>query len=337
MTTIEPCDDLQSALAAALARDGDIRLAPGDYRAKSTLVLGNGIRSLRGAGIEGTRIVYAGDPARPVIQVDRGVWYANFGGFTLRGPGRSVGVGIRACRDERPASYAGTVCGSNRYSDMIVVGFGRGVLLGDGGHSATSENRFSRLSIIDCDEGVYLTDYNTLNNHFTELNLSQVDRGVWCEWGGGHTHIDGGSASEIGRPETDHYRKGVFGFNSGGVYSVKRYRQGEGGTGRFLGLSGADSDCTVSDCEVMGTHPYLGWVIDAYYQSSLMLSGCRLDGHVLVSRLQGAVSAYHCVTERERLFELREVDPAVGQVRQYGCARKGAGTRELLPDGSVPA
>jgi hypothetical protein len=317
------------AISEMVRNGGHIQLPPGVFEIEKPIVLRPGVYSFRGAGIEATQLVYKGDPSRPLIQVDRGVWNADIGGFTLRG--NKQGVGLRACQDERPTSYVGTVCGSNRYDSISIFDFDVGVQLGDAGHTATSENRFARLSIRGCRNGVLLTDYNTLNNHFDDFNFSEGEIGIFSTQGGGETHIDGGSASAVGNPKTDHYKKAVFAFTSGGTYSVKRFRQGEGGTASFLRLSGSDTDCSISDCTVLGTHPFKDWVVDCYYQTSLLMTASRLDGCIHCGSIQGAVTAQHVTTRKKNLFDISPVGK--GSISQLSCASvRPDGQRVLLAD-----
>ncbi len=314
----------EAELRATIAAGGVI--PPGTHEFADTLVVGATTTDIRGSGPQQTVLRWVGPPDRAAIHVDKGVWGRDpVKDLTLRQGGTPrTGAGIAAHQRERPVSYVGTVCGSNRYDSLVIDGFGTGVQLGDRGWTATSENRFHRLSFYNCTTAVLLTDYNTLNNHFEDVNFSRGEFGLKCEQGGGETHVTGGSASEMGTAGTDFYTKGVFLFASGGGYSVRNYRQGEGGSARFAGVSGTNTQVTLENCTVLGTTPLLvgnKCLVDVYYDSLLVVRSCRLDGVVVASGLSGCVLVEQCWTTQAVPKVVQAMNPRAG--RKFRIEERG--------------
>lgn len=321
-------------LSAALARGGRVEIPPGVHEVTDTLVVGPGVTHLVGPGRERCVLLWKGPSDRAVVHVDRGVWNADLGGFHIRNGGSPrTGVGLAAFRREQPAAYTGTECGSNRYDSIGVEGFAVGVKLGDSGYTATSENRFVRLAAYHCTQGVLLTDYNTLNNHFTDLNLSGCRVGLTCRHGGGETRIHGGSASLV--------TGSVFDLVSGGNYSIRDYRQGEGGGGRFLGC-GQPVQVEVTSCVIDGTGKTVNGVyvpidypVEVYYDSQVTITNTLIDGRVITNYLSGSVTLTNCQTRKpvSRIVEVR--NPAAGRayrVEERGCVTCATGRMVRLAD-----
>lgn len=333
MTTNPTADELD--LRQAVARGGVVTLPPGRTALTDTLVVGPG-SSIVGGGREVSQLVWKGPGDRAAIHLDKGNWYAqNFGGFTLRNEGtRRTGVGLALFDRARPDVYSGTVLGGHEFAGILIDGFDVGVQLGDAGKSATSENNFRRLWLNDCRCGVLLTDYNTLNNRFFDLQIGNCDLGVLAIQGGSDTHVQGGSASAVGADGVDHYSKAVFKFASGGNYTVRDYRQGEGGSGAFL-IATQPTQVLVEGCTVSGTTPMDDRVIECQYDCVLTVRNCFLDGRVLAAAPSGSVLVEQCQTlkARSRLVEVRH--PAAGRsyrVEERGCVSYATGRMERLRD-----
>lgn len=302
----------ETELRAVVAAGGQVVVPPGTYTLTDTLVFTNAVARVVFPGDAACRLLWQGPPDKPAVWIDKGVWRREFVGGVLidQGGTPGTGIGMRMCQKDRPAAYVGTVCGGNRLSGFVFNRFDTGLLLGDrdaatnSGYTATSENTFDGFKFYDCKTAVKLTDYNTLNNRLNGLGLVRCEFGVYCTQGGGMTHIDGGSASECGTAGTDYWAKAVFHFGSGGRFSVSRFRQGEGGTAKFLSVSGQGSVVSVYDCEISGTSPMAAITgvgtkkvpIIITYNGQLAVHGGLLDGLVMASGLCGGVSLYDVET-----------------------------------------
>ncbi len=134
------------------------------------------------------------------IRIDRDWGYRLQGITARRVPEDKVGIGFAVYPpDDVPP--AGTVSGNAVWEQVIVSGFEIGAQLGHPTeHKATSEITFVQCQFANCDTGVRLSSFDTLNMVFLNLQVGGCRVGLKCDTGG-WANVTGGSAS--GNTEAD--------------------------------------------------------------------------------------------------------------------------------------
>jgi len=182
-------------LRAAVAKGGKVTVAPGRYYFKDTLVL-SGLTSLIGEYRDYCVLDFTQLPAgKEALRIDR-VWGYELSNLSIVGNRSNIGVLNSTTVPNANGSY-GTCSGSAIWNHVIVYGFRKGIVIGDGTrYIAASENLYNGLVITQCDVGIELNDYNTLDHLFTMLQIGDCGTGMITN-GAAYITVVGGSFSSI--------------------------------------------------------------------------------------------------------------------------------------------
>lgn len=155
------------------------------------------------------------------------------GSLSVANPGKTAAAGTAAgvgfwiapadpTNPSNPPNYLfGTMSAGCHIEHLSVSGFDVGIRVGWKSfvtppiQIAASEWTFNSVKVSNCNIGVLLEDFNTLDNNFLDLSMSANKVGVQCINGGGETRIVGGSSSQQGCD---------FQFASGGQFSLRNFR-----------------------------------------------------------------------------------------------------------------
>jgi len=167
-------------LRAAVAKGGKVTVAPGRYYFNDTLVI-SGATSLVGdyrdlCTLDFTQMT---DPTKEAIRIDR-VWGYEISNLVIVGSRATNAIGVlnSTIVPNANGSY-GTCSGSAIWSHVIVAGFKKGIVIGDGTkYIAASENLYSHLEVVQCDTCIELNDYNTLDHTFIMLQMGDCNTGM---------------------------------------------------------------------------------------------------------------------------------------------------------------
>ena len=199
---------IQAALDDAIGhgvgnnRGSPANLGVGKFLISDTLVIPRSSAQYGSVSLVGhtpwtTQLHYAG-PAdgRPAILADRQFMF-HLGNFTLSRPPAGRGTSIGLLFNDSSGAL-GTQVISGFIYPMLVAGFNRGVVLGpDGGSTykaAVSEFVFQKLLLRNCDIGMFLQDYNTLNIQVQFIDLT--NNGVGLKTGvAGQVFVGSGAGS----------------------------------------------------------------------------------------------------------------------------------------------
>lgn len=238
MTESQAVLDLRSAVAAG----GRVRVAPGKYILERPLTL-TGCTSLIGdyrdlCTIDGSQMT---DPTQGVIQLDR-MWGYEISNITVTGNRTLNAVGIlNTTNTPNTNGNYGTVSGSAIFSHVIIAGFKKGLVVGDGTkYIAASENVYTHLEVVQCDTCIELNDYNTLDHQFNMLQMGDCITGMTTN-GAAFIAVNGGSFSSC---------KGIL-FRMGGC-SASRFRDcrmEESNVFLLCGTTGTVTNHIVDGCQ----------------------------------------------------------------------------------------
>jgi len=197
------CTDLR----VALAKGGRVKVAPGRYYFLDTVCLKN-TTAVEGeyADLTYWDFTRMTDPSKEAVRIDR-VWGYEISRISIVGNRRDIvqnGVVVQAANEigilnstttpNANGSY-GTCSGSAIWSHVIVAGFKKGIVVGDSTkYIAASENVYTQLKIVMCDQCIELNDYNTLNHKLIMLQMGDCNVGIRTN-GASYVSVDGGSFS----------------------------------------------------------------------------------------------------------------------------------------------
>jgi len=183
-------------LRAALAQGGRVTIPAGRYYFNDTLVIDRQT-IVEGAGQDSTTLDFTRmtDPTKEAIRIDR-AWGYEISNIAIAGNRtlNSIGVLNSTNTPNANGSY-GTCSGSAIWSHVMIYGFKKGVVVGDGSrYIAASEVVYVQLKIVMCDTCFELNDYNTLNHRFILPQFGDCNVGLRTN-GASYVAIDGGSFS----------------------------------------------------------------------------------------------------------------------------------------------
>lgn len=230
-------------LRAALAQGGRVTIPAGRYYFNDTLVI-NRQTIVEGAGQDSTTLDFTRmtDPTKEAIRIDR-AWGYEISNIAIAGNRtlNSIGVLNSTNTPNANGSY-GTCSGSAIWSHVMIYGFKKGVVVGDGSrYIAASEVVYVQLKIVMCDTCFELNDYNTLNHRFIMLQMGDCNTGMSTK-GASFISVDGGSFSSC---------KGVlFAMSSCSASRFRDCRMEDSFIFLFCGTTCTASNHIIDGCQI---------------------------------------------------------------------------------------
>jgi len=230
-------------LRAQIAKGGKVIIPPGRYYFNDTLVL-SGTTSLVGdyrdlCTLDFTQMQ---DPTKEAIRIDR-VWGYEISNVVIVGnrAANAIGVLNSTVVPNANGSY-GTCSGSAILNHVIIAGFKKGLVIGDGTkYIAASENVYIHLQVVQCDTCIELNDYNTLNHKFIMLQMGDCNTGMSTK-GASFISVDGGSFSSC---------KGVlFAMSSCSASRFRDCRMEDSFIFLFCGTTCTASNHIIDGCQI---------------------------------------------------------------------------------------
>jgi hypothetical protein len=343
VTVVPSGGDDQPNLQAAvnsLTSGGTVVLSSGTYQLKQTWKIPGtsptSLINITGTGGVDLRPFSATTPPDDgLIRIERN-WGYKVEGLQLIGGGSGIGLWLASETD------SGTQGGQAVIERVSVSGFSSGFRLGTSNKIATSELIFSACKATNCDIGMELLDFNTLDVLLNMWSMGLCRVGVFTS-SAGDVHVVGGSASS---------NKTDFELDTGGTFSVNKFRS-EGVMAQFLhsGATTARTNILLESCEVMGpADPATNPVIVCAGGNALTTISCFLSGFILWGQSpthlpqppNGTITMISTFVQdgpKDAPHQPFRVDPpnsSNAPYRIFGCSWRGLENGDANTDGWFP-
>jgi hypothetical protein len=266
-------DDLPNLQAAVngLINGGDIVLvSTSPYQLSDTCLvppasMGGSVINVKAVGTAVLKPLPGASLPQGLIRVESN-WGYRIEGLSLSGQHTDVGIWLAH------ETGFGTNGGTAVIERVSVSGFASGFRLGTASGTATSELLFLDCAASNCDMGMELLDFNTLDVLLNMWSMSKCGIGVSTHQAG-DVHVFGGSASD---------NTIDFKLTTGGTFSINKFRS-EGVEQQFLysGETSARTNILLDSCEVKSpADPSNTPLIRGGWGNTLTIISCYLDGFV---------------------------------------------------------